>query len=252
MAAITGLDSRILVGPIGTVPSGSDKLAGSPMALRSAPAQNVPPAPHSTATRASGSASKSANAATSTAAVGPSTALRTSGRSRTMVVTRPAWSTRTVIVGLADLPGVIARQQGGKVPVALLLACFLKLGRHQLVMAGPDHLPEQADRRVGEIGAVEPGEGKRVRRIVGMRIVSQQRIRIGLGHVHRLQRAVAAESQALAAARAELDGSAVLKADQVLFPRSWLGNRRERVIVEDRAVLVDLDERGTLVVGRGA
>src|SRR4030095_1592910 len=65
-----------------------------PTAFRSAPAQNVPPAPHSTATRASASASNWRKASASAAAVGPSTALRASGRSRTIVVTGPARSVR--------------------------------------------------------------------------------------------------------------------------------------------------------------
>ncbi len=57
MAAITGLFITIRDGPIGPSPVGSSRLA-SPvaMALRSAPAQKVPPSPQSTATRASSSA----------------------------------------------------------------------------------------------------------------------------------------------------------------------------------------------------
>ena len=66
------------------------------MALRSAPAQKVPPAPWRTATAASSSASKARNASASACAVGPSTALRASGRSRTTVVTGPWRSTRTM------------------------------------------------------------------------------------------------------------------------------------------------------------
>ena len=53
IAAITGLDSRSRDGPIGASPSGATRLvAGPPIAVRSAPAQNVPPAPKSTAARA--------------------------------------------------------------------------------------------------------------------------------------------------------------------------------------------------------
>lgn len=99
-AAITGLDSRIRVGPIGPSPSSVTWLPRSvPSALRSAPAQNVPPSPHSTAARASGSDSNSRKAVASSAAVGPSTALRTPGRDRTTVVTGPLRSLRTGIAG---------------------------------------------------------------------------------------------------------------------------------------------------------
>ena len=69
-------------GPIGPSPSGSTRLPlGVPMAFRSAPEQNVPPAPQSTATAASGSASKARNASASARAVAPSTAFRAAGRS---------------------------------------------------------------------------------------------------------------------------------------------------------------------------
>jgi hypothetical protein len=50
-----------------------------PIAVRSAPAQNTPPSPCSTATAASGSRRRPRNASASAAAVGPSTALRRSG-----------------------------------------------------------------------------------------------------------------------------------------------------------------------------
>src|SRR5919108_3304286 len=94
---MTGLASSMRLGPRGPSPSGARRLPRpAAMALRSAPAQNVPPAPHSTATRASASASKARKASASAAAVGPSTALRTSGRSRMTVVTVPARSTRTL------------------------------------------------------------------------------------------------------------------------------------------------------------
>ena len=68
-AAITGFESDRRVGPIGpsAATSGSSEFD---IACRSAPAQNVPPAPHSTATEAAGSASKARNASASSAAVG--------------------------------------------------------------------------------------------------------------------------------------------------------------------------------------
>ena len=62
---------------------------GLVIALRSAPAQNVPPAPQSTATAAESSEAKDSNASARACAVGPSTALRASGRSRMTVQTGP-------------------------------------------------------------------------------------------------------------------------------------------------------------------
>jgi hypothetical protein len=56
MAAITGFDNTIRVGPIGPGPVRCTGLAsGVPKALRSAPAQKVPLSPHSTATDAESS-----------------------------------------------------------------------------------------------------------------------------------------------------------------------------------------------------
>lgn len=101
-AAMTGLVSRIRVGPIGPSPSASALLLRSvPMPLRSAPAQKVPPSPHRTATDASLSASNRRKASASPSAVGPSTALRTSGRLSTTVKTGPSRSIRTA--GLSSI-----------------------------------------------------------------------------------------------------------------------------------------------------
>src|SRR5919106_2599702 len=93
------------VGPIGPSPPGSKRLARSgseAIALRSAPAQKVPPAPVKTATSWESSASKSEKARTSASAVGPSTALRASGRSIVTTATAPLTSTRT-----SDMPATL-------------------------------------------------------------------------------------------------------------------------------------------------
>src|SRR4030095_10581516 len=86
------------VGPLGPSPAGCRRRPCSvPRALRSAPAQNAPPAPQSTATRSASSLSNSVNASTSARAAGPSTALRASGRSITIVATMSFRSIRIVI-----------------------------------------------------------------------------------------------------------------------------------------------------------
>src|SRR5688500_13485835 len=103
---MVGLDIRMRLGPTGPSPSGSRRLpVALAIALRSAPAQNVPPAPHNTAAAADGSASNARNASASCAAVAPSTALRRSGRPRITVVTGPARSTRTAMSALAKAAG---------------------------------------------------------------------------------------------------------------------------------------------------
>src|SRR5262245_39809661 len=65
-------------------------------ALRSAPAQNTPPAPVRIATCALSSASKARNASASASRVGSSTALRRSGRLIVTIVTGPDFSMCTV------------------------------------------------------------------------------------------------------------------------------------------------------------
>src|SRR2546423_3061205 len=66
------------------------------MRFRSAPAQNEPPAPQSTAASAESSASKARKASASASACSRSTAFRASGRSSTTVVTGPSRSDLTV------------------------------------------------------------------------------------------------------------------------------------------------------------
>src|SRR5262249_20307057 len=96
-AASTGLESSMRDGPIGPSPSSVPRLPRpSDTPFRSAPAQNVPPAPVSTATGEESSASKRRKASASAAAVGPSTAFRTAGRSMVTIVTAPSRSQRTV------------------------------------------------------------------------------------------------------------------------------------------------------------
>ena len=68
----------------------------SDSALRSAPAQKLPPAPVSTATEALSSSSKALKAANSAAAVAESTALRRSGRKIVTTMTGPSREMSTV------------------------------------------------------------------------------------------------------------------------------------------------------------
>ena len=103
-AAITGLDSCSRDGPIGAVLDMSGS-SGLDIERRSAPAQKVPPAPQRTATDAPSSASNSVKASASAAAVGPSTALRTSARSTITVETLPLRSTRSRQSMAATSPG---------------------------------------------------------------------------------------------------------------------------------------------------
>src|SRR5204862_383571 len=89
-AAITGLPSSMRVGPTGPSPSGATRLArGAPssrIAFRSAPAQNLPPAPVSTATASASSSSKRRKAATPAALCATSAARATSFGQRSLTL----------------------------------------------------------------------------------------------------------------------------------------------------------------------
>src|SRR5207253_4282249 len=101
---MTGLLKIIRVGPIGPGPvSPTAYLDPVAIAFRSNPAQKVPAAPVSTATKSSSFALKSLKAASSAFAVAGSTALRTSGRSMMTVRTAPSTSVRTVL----DSPSLV-------------------------------------------------------------------------------------------------------------------------------------------------
>src|SRR5918994_1883695 len=98
-AAITGLPNTIRVGPIGpsSVMSVSTRFPPPPAtAFRSAPAQNVPPAPVRTATDNASSASNRRNLSDRARCVGTSTALRACRRSIVITHTGPSISKCTV------------------------------------------------------------------------------------------------------------------------------------------------------------
>ena len=154
MAATTGLPSRIRVGPIGPSPSGSTRFwSAVPIAWRSAPAQNVPPAPYRTAADASSSASKARKASASAAAVGPSTALRRSGRDSTTVVTGPARSTRTALA-IRPLPAASASAASRSRTSVPEMPSRLRSGKPSARRAG-EHRRGVAGRvpRLGDLGA---------------------------------------------------------------------------------------------------
>src|SRR3970282_421701 len=110
---MTGLESSMRVGPIGPSPVGLTRLPSLPRALRSAPAQKVPPAPQSTAARVPVSASTARKASARAREVGPSTAFFLSGRSMMTVPPAPLGSTRTDMTRAAmasAAPALGARQ----------------------------------------------------------------------------------------------------------------------------------------------
>src|SRR5712691_452895 len=123
---------------------------------------------------------------------------------------------------------------------------------HAVVIGRSLDRPEQADWSVREVGIVESGKRERVRRVIDMRVVHDQGVFAYLGDVDGLDRAVAPKAQTMLAARTVLDRLAVLQPHDIVLARTGFGDRSERVVVEDRAVLVDLDERRAPVIGSRA
>src|SRR5262245_13308195 len=138
-AAMTGLERSMREGPIGPSPSSTTRLPRpSATPFRSAPAQNVPPAPARAATAASVSAPKRRNAAASAAAVGPSTALRTAGRSMVMTYAGPSRSSRTVGALMAlRSNGGWARSMRAVAETEPLYRMTVEAGRRDQVLVAP-------------------------------------------------------------------------------------------------------------------
>ena len=84
------------------------------------------------------------------------------------------------------------------------------------------------------------------------RVVDDQRVLADVGDVDDLEAAVGAPRDSALALDAEADRLAGDQPDLVGVLDVLVGQRRERAVVEHRAVLVDLDERGALVGRRGA
>src|SRR5437868_12873310 len=98
MAASTGLPRVMRVGPIGPSPVSLSRLPDpAASALRSKPAQKLPPAPVRTATDTLSSASKRRKQSASASAVSESTAFRACGRSMVTVTTAPSIWYETVL-----------------------------------------------------------------------------------------------------------------------------------------------------------
>ena len=125
-----------------------------------------------------------------------------------------------------------------------------------VVVRRPLDLAEDADRRLVEVAGVgQPRDRERGARVLVVGVVDQQGVLADLGHQRHLDAAGGGPDQALVALAvlaglAEPDRLAVLERDDRVGLGVLVLDRVERAVVEDRAVLVDLDERGASVRGR--
>ena len=107
---------------------------------------------------------------------------------------------------------------------------------------------QDADRRRAGRRFGEAGEGGRVAGVGAMGVVDDERLLPHLGDVGEREAAVGGQDHASLELGAEADRLAVLEADLVRLA-ALAANRVEGAVVEDVAVLVDLDEGRALVFG---
>src|SRR4051794_26244260 len=150
---------------------------------------------------------------------------------------------------LVDGPGVLAakqRLQCGRV-VRPGVACRGDLLARGVVVCRPAHLAEDAHHHVIEVLLGQPGQRECIRGIVDLRVMDHDLVDRhvgGLGHLESEARL----DDAVLAVGAERDWLAVADIDEPLLG-ALLAKRVERAVVEDRAVLHDLDQRGATMCG---
>src|SRR3954452_24842327 len=148
-----------------------------------------------------------------------------------------------------DVPGVARVEQRLEISGALLLHRGGELGVHAFVVARAIDVAEDADRRGADRVLREPREREREVRLVGVRRVHEQRVLADLRDLDDLERAVRPADDALLVLGAEADRLAGLQVDPV---RLVLAHLVEGAVVEDVAVLEDLDERRAAMGGSRA
>ena len=138
-------------------------------------------------------------------------------------------------------------QQAVQIPRTLGVLRRSDLRRHGLAVLTALYRAEHANRggRLTVVG--EPADGKRNGRIGGGLVVHVQRVDTDLGDIDDLRRAVDDHHTPLAI-HAEANRLTVREVDEHCVTGVLLGDRVERAIVEDVAVLEDFDDRTALVI----
>src|SRR5882757_5065614 len=154
------------------------------------------------------------------------------------------------VATLFDGPGVFSTEQGlqSRRVVRLGIPCRADLIARHLVVRRADHLTEDAHHGVLEVLLRDARECERVGRIVDVGVVHHDVVGCGVRRLGDLE-AVAGLHHAVLTVGAERDRLAVGHVDQP-FVGAFLAERVERAVVEDRAVLQDLDQRSATMGGR--
>ena len=140
----------------------------------------------------------------------------------------------------------------GQVARAPALAGLEELAVHGVAVLGALDGPEDPDGR-GLVGA--PGQAAQLEGEPGLvpaLVVDEQGVLAHLRHLGDPQAAVGLHDHPVLLLGAEADGLAVDEGDEVVGAGVAAGDLLEGAVVEDVAVLVDLDEGGALVVVRPA
>ncbi len=127
-----------------------------------------------------------------------------------------------------------------------LVGCRQLLVGHRAVLGTIDR-PEHADGRRLEGTAGEAGQHERHAGIFPCLVVPEQGVLADVGHIDQLSTVLGVDHDPPLAVLAEPDGLAVSQRDQHRCSLVLRSDLAERPIVEDVAVLVDLDERRALV-----
>src|SRR3954468_20804238 len=151
-----------------------------------------------------------------------------------------------------DPPGVTARQQRGEVARTRLGHRCLDLLVDLVVVGRALHRPEDADGCHAVVDVAQPRQHERERRLLVRDIVDKQRALVALVDVDDLEAAVPGEPDTLLQVGPEPDRLALLEADDGAVARLRLLQHVESAVIEDVAVLQDLDEGGTAMLARSA
>src|SRR5437764_1146374 len=171
-------------------------------------------------------------------------------RSRIEVITHPfvPFRRRGYHGGWSNFPRGSGMEERGQVAGADPLLGVDQLVLHGIAVRGAVDGPEDADGCRLEGPARQTGEHERQPRLVTLLVVDEDLVLAHLGHVDDLRSALAVEDHTPGPVGSEANGLAVLERDQHLGPCFARRDLLEGAVVEDVAVLVDLDERPALVV----
>ena len=151
---------------------------------------------------------------------------------------------------LVDFPGGAGAEELVEVAGTLTLHRADQLALHLGLVGGPLDRAEHAHRRGHRRRRRQAGQRERQRRVCAGLVVHEEAVLAHVGDLDDLALTELVEDHAALVVGAEADRLAVAQLDEHVGARFLGGDPLERAVVEDVAVLVDLDERAALVLVR--